>query len=672
MSNGGAQFWTEQFVKADGTIASGVQVYHYAVGTLADKTVWIDEEKNTIAPQPITGDSAGRVSFYGDGEYRIRVIDSDGILLYDWPYLRITKDTATMWEDNNGTAYPSATAQNAWQLFAKHTAGGALQSIGINTGTSFQDLWSTNLSTPWLDVSESPFFASCDGTTDDASAVQAAIDALPSTGGTILIPGLCGIGAAGLLINNKSDVTIIGMGGQAGFKSLDISTQTSATFGSTVLAIKNSDRCRITGLYMDGNSFASNLIGVEYCTGVSLDYNTLVTAGNNGAVVAAGNTRNKYHHNNIKDGGGTARGMWIGNTNTSEPDTDPTISFNTVSNMGATGIGGVWIGGVVTNNHSISNVGSGITPSASSTQITVRTTIANNICRGNTFSGIQSDSDSDATILDGLTITGNVVEENLASGIYVVRVSGSVVSGNVCRNNNFDGTGNGRGIEVDRATRVSLTGNTCYDTRVGASRTQSSGISVTAQVAAGDIADVALTGNIVYNNLSDGISVQNSGSGTIDTISLIGNMSTDNGGIGINISDVAAGDIIGVTVVGNTMSGNTTTDLRVDPPDAVIGNNAFVNSASASTIHTFTSTDTTPSVKGRTIFSEANASPTTITTFLDGVRGQQITIIFTTSNTTIAESGNIKLASAFTSTADDVMQLIFNGTNWYEISRSVN
>ena len=50
----------------------------------------------------------------------------------------------------------------------------------------------------------------------------------------------------------------------------------------------------------------------------------------------------------------------------------------------------------------------------------------------------------------------------------------------------------------------------------------------------------------------------------------------------------------------------------------------------------------------------------------------QITIIFTDGLTTVDELTNIKLSAAFTSTADDTMTLVYDGTNWYEVSRSVN
>lgn len=55
--------------------------------------------------------------------------------------------------------------------------------------------------------------------------------------------------------------------------------------------------------------------------------------------------------------------------------------------------------------------------------------------------------------------------------------------------------------------------------------------------------------------------------------------------------------------------------------------------------------------------------------------GRQITLFFTASLTVSGSGGgNIKLAggSNFSATSDDTLTLVSNGTNWYEVSRSVN
>ena len=140
MSNGGAQFQFFQFVDDTGTPYASSKLYHYAAGTTTDKDIWTDEAKTTPAAQPIVADSKGIITFYADGDHKFVLKDSSDNTLYTWDNVRITSDSATMWEGNHGTAYPSAAATNIWQLFAKHTAGNVLQELGINNGSSFVPL----------------------------------------------------------------------------------------------------------------------------------------------------------------------------------------------------------------------------------------------------------------------------------------------------------------------------------------------------------------------------------------------------------------------------------------------------------------------------------------------------------------------------------------------------
>lgn len=67
----------------------------------------------------------------------------------------------------------------------------------------------------------------------------------------------------------------------------------------------------------------------------------------------------------------------------------------------------------------------------------------------------------------------------------------------------------------------------------------------------------------------------------------------------------------------------------------------------------------------------------TIATIMGGYEGQVLTLEFTDANITITDTGTgaadtINLSAAFTSTANDTMQLIYNGTSWRELCRSVN
>lgn len=79
----------------------------------------------------------------------------------------------------------------------------------------------------------------------------------------------------------------------------------------------------------------------------------------------------------------------------------------------------------------------------------------------------------------------------------------------------------------------------------------------------------------------------------------------------------------------------------------------------------------TPSVSEGGLFTTANTTATTITNFVDGHPGQEITVIFNDAQTTVQAGATIQLTSAFTSTPNDVLKLIYDGSKWREVSRSI-
>lgn len=62
---------------------------------------------------------------------------------------------------------------------------------------------------------------------------------------------------------------------------------------------------------------------------------------------------------------------------------------------------------------------------------------------------------------------------------------------------------------------------------------------------------------------------------------------------------------------------------------------------------------------------------TTITSVTASWPGRKVTLVFTGA-LTFTDGSNLKLAGNFVTTADDTITLVCNGTNWYEVSRSVN
>lgn len=138
---------------------------------------------------------------------------------------------------------------------------------------------------------------------------------------------------------------------------------------------------------------------------------------------------------------------------------------------------------------------------------------------------------------------------------------------------------------------------------------------------------------------------------------------------GGNLS-VAAGTISSSGNISSTAGNISTTSGTVNTASG----NIYTTSGRiyASNTIAFTNADTTPSVLSGNNFTTNNSGATSITMFDDGTTNQIIYIQCTETNTTFVDGGNLKLAGNLVCTADDMLVLKFNGTNWYELSRSIN
>lgn len=102
------------------------------------------------------------------------------------------------------------------------------------------------------------------------------------------------------------------------------------------------------------------------------------------------------------------------------------------------------------------------------------------------------------------------------------------------------------------------------------------------------------------------------------------------------------------------------------------GDSARVNGSIISAKFNTLPDNTTPSVSGGDNWKCTPAGATVITNFTGGTSGQTIRLVFTNGNATLSDAGNLKLSAGLVSTADDEITLLYDGTNWYELSRSVN
>jgi len=125
-----------------------------------------------------------------------------------------------------------------------------------------------------------------------------------------------------------------------------------------------------------------------------------------------------------------------------------------------------------------------------------------------------------------------------------------------------------------------------------------------------------------------------------------------------------------IKVFDNRLSGGTTSEVLVQTGTNGDSNfqRVMEENVPIKLVHSFGSTDATPSVLGRNIFKTANAGGTTITDFDDGIAGQSILVIINDANTTVdfTSSGLKGNGGAdWSPTTGDHMTCVFDGTDWY-------
>lgn len=216
--------------------------------------------------------------------------------------------------------------------------------------------------------------------------------------------------------------------------------------------------------------------------------------------------------------------------------------------------------------------------------------------------------------------------------------------------------------------------------------------------------DNAITGNTIINPAQYGIYLEGGvpANSYPNRNTITGNVIVDAGTLHINCingsGNIFSGNVLSsVSVVPSNQSGISVSYVGAPttfPIGNIIGNNSYSNLSVSGSVDQdpttgiycginiraeqpdwITATDlaTTVSVTKAKNIVISNSAPTTITDFTNALQGQEITLYFTNSNTTISTS-NIYLAGGapFVGSAFDTLTLIKRSTIWLEKARSVN
>lgn len=209
-----------QFFDNSGVPLSGGKIYTYAAGTTTPLTTYTTFQGNVPWTNPIVLDAAGRVPSGGEiwltngPQYKFLLKDSNDVLI-------ATYDNIT---GINGT-------------------GIATNANNVEYDAPFPGSYPQTVETKLAEtLSVKDFGAVGDGSTDDATAIQAALDAVPETGSLFFPSGTYIVGQT--LVINTDNITVYG--------DAVIKAKNAVSF-TTILNASNRTGVTIKGLDLDAN-----------------------------------------------------------------------------------------------------------------------------------------------------------------------------------------------------------------------------------------------------------------------------------------------------------------------------------------------------------------------------------------------------------------------------------
>ena len=656
-----------------GELQTGIKVYHYASGTTTLKNCWSDYEKSTTVAQPIVADANGIVSMYCEagGLYKFRIDTSADVTLYTYDKVRVSKDFGLVFQVEDYASLNAAVSSigsteatlaiSSDQAVASNVTvpqtlhlwflqGGRLTPAVSVTATIYSPdsviapctrriyygSGTVSFTTAGHGVCPEHWGAAADSVTVSDSAWQAAHDSLPSGGGRI---------------NPASGKYVL-----------------SATLSFTKPIIIEGHGMEVTKLERNnvasgGHGIASTMsltlrhLSLQVGVIPTLNYNMRAVSVEN---VATSNQSAVFEYVKVR---GYNFGIFA--------DGGTQYNLSQVAIRGAdvqiNGVLGTIAECVVPVRTELFTIDGSILDSNNVGDHALYAIGVKNIhIRGNTFLNADASDGSKAIKLVGYDaseaitypiweVTHNTITNS--DGAFVAYPSGTstlqhlVFSGNSIHNMTTTYAGDFAAIETTHfdssvIENISMTDNKVED--------------VTKRVFYFQTGVGDTTHNITISRLW----VKNWSTSSAGTYPVIGTSS--NGTVGtVWLSDIYAdGATNGRMVIQQGAMDNVT---RVITRGLI-----ELNTTNSSFPLLFTASDTTPSVSYGNWWKTQNGSATSITMFDSGYRGQEIVVECGDANTTIVDGGNLKLAGNLSCTADDYIRLIFDGTDWKELGRSVN
>lgn len=402
----------------------------------------------------------------------------------------------------------------------------------------------------------------CDGFNDQVD-IQAALDALPATGGEVrLLDGLyhCeatinldnsqtlrGCGRNTVLTTNTDDIVFLSAVGIFGFEIIGITISDLTIDGNTIgdigiyfeyvnyssvkdVCIRNNQSATggyLTGIYMLNSNYNSTINSIlidNSGTGIYLDTcssNSISTCTIQSSINTAGIRINNGNNNIIN--------------NNTLLDNNRAIDIITCNNN------------TITSNLCETSTQDGISISGGS----LHNTISGNIVLDNKASGIIIDTSSYNSIFS------NSCNGNLQIGIMLSGALNNTVSGNICHANLY-------GINFSDSSYNIISGNTCFEnTFNGITATDSSYNNITSNTCAQNEHDGLTFQRASHNSINSNVCLENSQNltNTYDDIYVYSNSDYNN----IQSNTCRAGVLVavpryGINIADNTCDGNLVTN----------------------------------------------------------------------------------------------------------------